>query len=333
MAEDPYQGRGATDPDERVGRELPEPPHARTHGDELAIRPVVSLRPIATPLPLGFLGLAMATVSVAALNLGWIDPAQGHEIALALLLFVAPLQLVACIGGFAGRDVVAATGMGVLAGTWATAGLVMLDAAPGSTSQGLAIIFFVAAAAMLLPASGATFGKWVPAIVMFGASLRFATSGFYQWTGARGWDRVTGWIGVILGAIAMYSALALLLEGATSRTVLPLGRRDRGQAAVVGDHGAGGHSCQGTGRSPAALTPTGQRSSVGVNAQDVAAGSGGRSALNLAALGRMGIDVSIGRPADTAPTWTMSSTKSMRSALFLARFFTGDSDETHSAVG
>src|SRR4051794_40875038 len=83
----------------------------------------VVVRPVATPLPLGFLALFIATLAFSALQLSWIDQDQGHTVALAVLGLTVPLQLVAAAVGFMARDPVAATGMGILAGTWASAGL------------------------------------------------------------------------------------------------------------------------------------------------------------------------------------------------------------------
>ena len=37
----------------------------------------IVLRPIGNPLPLGFLALAVATLSFSALQLGWLPPQQG----------------------------------------------------------------------------------------------------------------------------------------------------------------------------------------------------------------------------------------------------------------
>jgi succinate-acetate transporter protein len=36
----------------------------------------VMLRPMASPMPIGFVGLAAATVVVASMNLGWISSSQ-----------------------------------------------------------------------------------------------------------------------------------------------------------------------------------------------------------------------------------------------------------------
>lgn len=97
----------------------------------------VVLRPIATPLPLGFLGLAIATTAFASVQLGWIPQAQGHTVALGVLVLTVPLQLLAAVMGFLARDPVAATGMGILSGTWGAACLATLTSPPGTAGDGL----------------------------------------------------------------------------------------------------------------------------------------------------------------------------------------------------
>jgi uncharacterized protein len=96
----------------------------------------VVLRPIGNPLPLGFLALAGGTLVVSGLQLGWLSDSQGQDVALILIAFVFPLQLVAAVFGFLGRDVVAGTGMGILCGTWLSIGLVTLTSAPGRRGAG-----------------------------------------------------------------------------------------------------------------------------------------------------------------------------------------------------
>jgi uncharacterized protein len=196
----------------------------------------VTLRPVASPLPAGFVALATATLMVAGLNLGWIPSSETRNVAFALLAMVGPLQFTAAIFGLLARDGVAATAMAILAGTWITVGLVMATSAPGSTSDALGLLFLTSAVAMLLPAAGAALAKLVPALVFFATSLRFASAGVYELTGSTTWEAVTGWIGVVLCGLALYAALASLLEGAQGRTVLPLGRRQRGRIAVEGGY-------------------------------------------------------------------------------------------------
>jgi hypothetical protein len=194
----------------------------------------VTLRPIASPMPIGFVGLAAATLPLAALQLGWIPQAEARTIAIGLLALVFPLQLLASIFGTLARDGVTGTAMAILAGTWAAVGLMLLTSPPGSTSEGLGTILLVSAVAMLWPALGAWLGKLVPALVLTTAALRLATAGIYELSGDGTWEAITGWVGVVLGALALYAALASLMEGVSKKTVLPMGRRRRGRLAVEG---------------------------------------------------------------------------------------------------
>ncbi|MFL5767215.1 MAG: hypothetical protein ACJ758_05140 [Actinomycetota bacterium] len=194
----------------------------------------INVRPIASPLPYGFLGLAVATIVVAALNLGWIPATQGDVVAFALLAFVVPLQATASVFGTLGRDGVAATGMAILTGTWATFGLALLTSPPGSTTNAVGVVLIVSAISMLVVSLAAALGKLVPAAVLFGASLRFATAAIYQLTASHTWEQITGWVGVALGALAIYAAAATLIEGMQGKTVLPLGRHAKGRQAEEG---------------------------------------------------------------------------------------------------
>lgn len=159
MADHANQGIVATDTDGRVSPSDPrEPARAELAGRmEQVVR--IDLRPIANPLPLGFIALAGGTITLAALNLGWIAEAESPNVALVLIAFVFPLQLLASIFGSLARDSVAATGMGILAATWLTLGLVMRSNPPGSTSDAVGVLLLVAAIAMLVPAVAATLSK------------------------------------------------------------------------------------------------------------------------------------------------------------------------------
>src|SRR5215212_6434760 len=97
----------------------------------------VVLRPLANPLPLGFVALAGGTVVVSGLQLGWLEATDTSNVGVILIAFVAPLQLVASVLGYLARDVVAGTGMGILAGTWLSVGVVLFRSPPGSTSDAL----------------------------------------------------------------------------------------------------------------------------------------------------------------------------------------------------
>jgi len=200
--------------------------------------PRIVLRPLASPLALGFLGLAGGTFTVSALNLGWVEPTEGAKVALALVAFTVPLQFLAAVVGFLARDGVAATGMGLLSGIWLATALVLRDSEPGATSDALGFFLLVGAVAMLVPASAALGGKVVPALVLGTAALRFAVTGVYELSGSAGWETAAGIVGLVLAALAVYAAWAAELEDVLGRTVLPLGRRGAPPREEPGVRGA-----------------------------------------------------------------------------------------------
>lgn len=187
----------------------------------------VVVRPIGNPLPLGFLALMVATIAVGLLQLHVLEPTQGRVVGAGILGLTVPLQLVACVLGFLARDPVAGTGMGVLAGTWAAVGFVLLSSPPGATSAALGVLLLCSAVAMLVPTVAAT-GKIAGMGVMGLSSVRFAVTGLAQLTGASVWFTVAGWVGLGLGVVAGYAALAFELEDVRHAGVLPVGRRGAG---------------------------------------------------------------------------------------------------------
>jgi len=195
----------------------------------------VTLRPIAAPLTLGFGALAVATVVVAALQLGWIPISETASVALILLVAVAPAQLLTSILGYLARDGVAGAGMGTLAGTWAAMGLILLTSDPGSTGRAPGLLLLVAGVVMLIPAAGAAMGKLVPAVVLATTSIRFVLTGIWELTGGNDWKIASAIVGLLLCSLAIYAAAAVGLEDAAKRTVLPLGRHGKGANAAAGD--------------------------------------------------------------------------------------------------
>jgi uncharacterized protein len=189
----------------------------------------VFLRPIANPLPLGFLALGGATLLVSALQLGWIATSQGKDVALILIAFVFPLQLLTSVFGYLGRDVVAGTGMGILSGTWLSVALVTLTSPSGSTSDALGLFLLLAAVAMTVPALASASGKLVATAVLGTTAVRFACTGLYQLTASKTWEDIAGVVGLVLLAVAVYAALAMELEDARRQSVLPTWRRGRGR--------------------------------------------------------------------------------------------------------
>lgn len=208
----------------------------RAAQEQVAARTLVTLRPLAGPLALGFSGLAAATFVMAGLQLGWVEPTEGKTVALTILAFTVPLQFTASIIGFLARDGVVATGMGLLSGIWAAVALVTFTGEPGSTSDALGLFLLVGGAAMWAPASAATQSKLVPAIVLGTAGLRFLLTGVYQLTADEVWEDLAGVVGLVLAALAAYAAYAAELEDVLKKRLLPLGRRGKGELAVQGTY-------------------------------------------------------------------------------------------------
>lgn len=195
----------------------------------------IVLRPLGTPMPLGFVGLAVATATLACLNLGWIPVAEQHQVALVLVAFAFPLQGLATILCFLARDAPSGAGIGVLAGTWLALGLILLTGAPGARSDTVSVFLFAAAAALLPAVSTAALSNLVPALVMATAALRFVLTGLYERLGGSGWAHAAGWAGIALACLALYAALAADLEGARHKSVLPLGRHGAGRTTLDPD--------------------------------------------------------------------------------------------------
>jgi uncharacterized protein len=194
----------------------------------------VFLRPLANPLPLGFIGLAGGTIVLAGQQLGWVPTAQAHVVAAGVLLVAVPLQLIACLLGFLSRDPAAATGMGTLAATWGAIGVLTLLSPPGAHSPALGLLLFYLAGAVLVAAGVAALSKGLAALTLALAAARFAVTGVYEYLGGTGWMHAAGWVGLALCVVALLAAAAFAIEDAR-RTLLPAtGRVGVGRQAFLG---------------------------------------------------------------------------------------------------
>ncbi len=215
----PPQREGSTEDKERYKRDITR----------------IFVRPIATPMSLGFLALGAATLVLCGLQLGWYPPQQGTYVAVVLIAFAFPLQLVASIFAFLGRDAVAGTGMGLLASSWLVIGVINYLTPPGATNPVLGLFLVFAGLAVFIPATTAVLGKLVASAVLFLTGLRFVLTGIYHLTGAVGVQYAAGIEGLVLVVVTFYAALALQLEDLQHKTVLPTLRRDRGKASMEGN--------------------------------------------------------------------------------------------------
>jgi uncharacterized protein len=214
-------------------------PGVSTPGEDAAWRSlrerlVILLRPVGAPTSIGFFGLAAASLPFSGLQLGWVRPDEGRQVALVMIGFAFLAQALAAVFGLLARDGTAATAMATLSLTWLVVGWVMDTSPPGTTSRALGLFLIFSGSAMTLIGLTAALSKLIPAAVFLVAALRFFATAGHHLSGAVGWQRTAGVIGLILFALAMYAAWAASLEDAIGRTVLPLGRRGKGKVAVTG---------------------------------------------------------------------------------------------------
>jgi succinate-acetate transporter protein len=198
-------------------------------------RPQIVLRPITTPVPLTFLGLAIASTIVSGTEVGWVPKTELSLVGWALLGIPAPLQILAAWWSFPARSAGAATGAAVLAGTWLGFGLVLVNGGDASHYPTLGMMLAASCAALLVPAVGELTSGIVPAAVLMLASARFGVSAVFEFTNSTDWKRAAGIVGFVVTAAALYGALAIELEGAFNREVLPILRQGGG---VVARHGS-----------------------------------------------------------------------------------------------
>ncbi len=142
------------------------------------------------------------------------------------------LQGIAPVFGYLSRDVVAATGMGILSGLWLCTGALLVVTPPGATSGALGTLMLVGSAALALVASVGAASKLLPALVMGTAAVRFAVTGLYELSAAERWGDGAGAIGIVLSALALVAVAILALEDQLRRPLPPTLRRGRGREVV-----------------------------------------------------------------------------------------------------
>jgi succinate-acetate transporter protein len=192
----------------------------------------INLRPIASPMPVGFFAVAIASVIVGSLQLGFLGDDAHRAVALTILpAFV--LQFLVSILAFGARDVLAATLMACFAGTWLASSLVLAVDPPGGTKV-LGVLNLVFACFALLMASVAQ-RKRAMWFVLCVAVPRFAVAALFNLTGVEWLSPVSGALGLLLAVVATYAAFALMLEDMRGEQVLPIGRSGPAHTAVEGD--------------------------------------------------------------------------------------------------
>ena len=178
--------------------------------------------PGATPLPITFLGLAIATTVYAGFENRILPASDFHTVGWVVVAMPVPMQLVAAIWGLVRGELAAATGSAILTATWLGIALATITGTPGppGPTKAESLLLFASAAGLLVSvATELVDASFVAAAVMLTTSVRFVLTGVSGFTHTQGWATAAGVAGFVLAGVAIAGAFAIELQTA-------LGRRD-----------------------------------------------------------------------------------------------------------
>jgi succinate-acetate transporter protein len=191
----------------------------------------IVLRPIGSPLPLGFFTVAINNVLVSALQWGILPTADQR--AVALIVFPAfVVQVIVGIFALGARDSIAETLMLSFATTWLVDTLVFYFDPPGAAAA-LGVFYVVFAVFVALMLASALLKRALAAVLAV-AVPRFLIAGIAELTGSQVLAQAAAVLGFLLGAVSLYTAFALLMEDSRGREVLPVGRLGAARQATHG---------------------------------------------------------------------------------------------------
>ncbi|MFF9978575.1 GPR1/FUN34/YaaH family transporter [Streptomyces erythrochromogenes] len=207
-------------------------PSGRRFEPDLRSMTRINLHPIASPMPLGFFTVAIASVLTGCLQLGVLEAQDRRAVALCVLPAFA-LQFLVSVLAFGARDVIAATLMGTFAGSWLAYALVMATGAVGGPRVlGVFNLAFLCFGALMAAVTRPKRALW---FVLVASLPRWAATGLAGLTGAEWLTRTAGALGLVVALVAAYAAYALMLEDMRGEEVLPIGRSGPAHHAVEGD--------------------------------------------------------------------------------------------------
>lgn len=173
--------------------------------------------PGATPLPITFLGLTIATTLYAGFETQILPNADFHTVGWLVLAVPVPLQFVPAVWGLIRGELAAATASSVLGATWLGLAIATITGpvgAPGPSKAESLLMFAAAAALVVSVATEIVDGKLVTAAVFVVAGCRFALTGVSGLTHAEGWATAAGVAGFVLAGVAFLGAFFVELRSA-----------------------------------------------------------------------------------------------------------------------
>jgi hypothetical protein len=194
----------------------------------------IVLRPLGSSLPLGFFAFATGTVLLSLLELRWMPLSEGKTLAVFLLAFVAPLELLAGIFGFLSRDAASGTAMSIFGCSWVALSVSLLISGPAAKTTVAGVFMIMVSLALIALAIPALKAKPLLAIILILAVARFLLAAAVDLGAGSAVSMASGATGLLIGAMAVYGGAALLLEEVEQKTVLPTFRTGPAKESLEG---------------------------------------------------------------------------------------------------
>lgn len=195
----------------------------------------INLRPVGSALPLGFFAFSIGVLLQSAFEAHWIPPTEQKLLALLVLGFVAPLELISAVFAFLSRDTAGGTTMALFAMSWIAWSLSLLVSTPLSTSHAMGFYAAGLGLSTLILGTLALAGKPFFSGILFLATARFALLAAHDFGAGPAVQHISTVLGLITIVFSFYGTVALLFEDLDQKTVLPLFRRNKAKEALEGD--------------------------------------------------------------------------------------------------
>ena len=209
---------------------MAEPDEAAAQRQTLSQVRIV-LRPYASALPLGCFAFAIGNGLYAAFLLHWIPANEARTLAILLLGFAAPLELLPCIMAFLSRDTGAATAMGIFGFSWIVQGVPILLTGADPPSAAVGIFLLALVMCLLIVFVVTVEGKPMLAIMIAVAAARSVCAALVAF-GVHSASTAAAWLGLSITVIAFYAGLGLLLEDVRGILLPMTFRTKEAQAAM-----------------------------------------------------------------------------------------------------
>jgi uncharacterized protein len=195
----------------------------------------VFVRPLGSPLVLGFFAFAIGMFMLGVQSLGWVRGSEYDTVGFVLIAFVFPLELLASIVAFLTRDTLAATVLGLFSTSWLLLGIFLATSPPHELNHAAGFYLFVFSSTTLALAVVAIAGKPLFALLLTLSTARAVLAGIHEFAGDQTLNGASGVVALVLCAIAVYGGLALLFEDVLQESRLPVFRRGAARSAMEGN--------------------------------------------------------------------------------------------------